>query len=299
MGDFLRPIKDLIFEEYWNIAYRFCGKDESVFASQTKPFNVLPKSKRYWYADPFLFEHMGEIYLFVEMFDNKTEKGLIGVSKLCDEGFGKPDVVLEEDFHLSYPYVFEENGEIYMMPETMGDGCVQLYRAVSFPDKWEKHSVLVEEKGLVDTVICGDWLISSRVTNPAKKETQLQLYRKSTGEAHPTNGSVSADQITRGAGRIFEHEGRPIRPAQNCLNGVYGAGLIFYCIDELSDSEYKETKVFSLDPEQIKLIKGSPAQGVHTYARCGRVEIADVKNYRFNLKRLCWILGKYVGKFKR
>lgn len=292
----MRPIKDILREEYWNIAYRFCDGKESLLDGKSGAFAVLPESKRYWYADPFLFENDGKMYLFVEMFDNVTEKGLIGVSVLGKNGFSVPEVVLEESFHLSYPYVFKDGGEIYMMPETMGDGCVQLYKAVDFPDTWQKHSVLANEKGMVDTVICGDWLIASRVTDSAQKETQLQLFRKDTGIPHTANGDIKADQISRGAGRLFEHNGKLIRPAQNCLKGIYGAGLVFYSVDEISDDCYRETEVFRLEPSQIKLVKGSPAEGVHTYARCGNVEIVDIKKNRFNFKRVCWILSRYLGR---
>ena len=282
----MRPVKDILREEYWNIAYRFSGDSEA--------FAVLPESKRYWYADPFLFEHGGKTYLFVEMFDNVTEKGLIGVSMLGEKGFGAPEAVLEESFHLSYPYVFEEGGEIYMMPETMGDGCVQLYKAADFPYKWQKHSVLINEKGLVDTVICDKWLVASRVTDPVKKETQLQLFDRYTGKPHPVNSSVQCNQISRGAGRIFERNGKLIRPAQNCSDGVYGAGLVFYTVDKISDTDYSETEAYRLEPSQIKLIKGSPAEGVHTYARCGIVEIVDIKKQRFNLRRILWIVAKKI-----
>jgi len=290
----VRPVKDILREEYWNIAYRLCGEGETLLDGNAASFSVLPESKRYWYADPFLFEYCGKTYLFVEMFDNVTEKGLVGVSVLGEKGFSVPEVVLEESFHLSYPYVFEENGEIYMMPETMGDGCIQLYKAVDFPYKWQKHSVLADEKGMVDTVICDKWLIASRVTDPAKKETQLQLFDRYTGEPHPVNKSLQSNQISRGAGRLFERNGKLIRPAQNCSGGVYGAGLVFYSVDEISDTSYSETEVFRLEPSRIKLLKGSPAEGVHTYARCGDVEIVDIKKHRFNFRRILWIVAKKI-----
>ncbi len=288
----LRPIKEILREEYWNIAYRFCSDGETLLDGKCDAFSVLPESKRYWYADPFLFEHGGKVYLFVEMFDNVTEKGLIGVSVLCKDGFSVPKVVIEESFHLSYPFVFEENGEIYMMPETMDDGCIQLYRAVDFPEKWEKKSVLVREKGMVDAVICGEWLIASRVTDTVSKETQLQLFNRQTGEAHPINESVQGNQTSRGAGRIFNYGDKQVRPAQNCLNGVYGAGLVFYSVDEISDVSYSETEIFRLEPSQVKLKSGSPAEGVHTYARCGTVEVVDIKKHRLNFRRVLWIVAK-------
>ncbi len=292
----MRPLKEILREEYWNIAYRFCGDGETLPDGKGDVFAVLPESKRYWYADPFLFEHGGKVHLFVEMFDNVTEKGLIGVSVLAGDSFSVPEVILEESFHLSYPYVFEDGGEIYMMPETMGDGCIQLYKAISFPDKWEKCKVLVREKGMVDTVVLGKWLVTSRITDPVKKETQLQLFDRYTGKAHPMNETLQNNRISRGAGRIFEYGGKTVRPAQNCLDGVYGAGLVFYSINEISDDSYIESELLRLDPSQIKLKSGAPAKGVHTYARCGNVEIVDIKKHRSNLKRICWILSRYLGR---
>ena len=90
----MRPVKDILREEYWNIAYRLCGEGDTLLDGNAASFSVLPESKRYWYADPFLFEYCGKIYLFVEMFDNVTEKGLVGVSVLGEKGFSVPEVVL-------------------------------------------------------------------------------------------------------------------------------------------------------------------------------------------------------------
>jgi hypothetical protein len=57
------------------------------------------------------------------------------------------EIVLREKFHLSYPYVFEEDGEAYMVPECGGSGGIQLYRADRFPDRWVNVSTLVKGEG--------------------------------------------------------------------------------------------------------------------------------------------------------
>lgn len=288
----MRPLKEIFIEEYWNIAFRRYSTDDTVVDADKKAyyFDELKATKRYWYADPFLFEKNGKTYLFVEMFDNVKEKGLIGYSEFIDGKFTQPQVVLEESFHLSYPYVFEENGIIYMMPETRGDECIQLYRAKKFPTEWVKDRVVVKIKDAVDTVIDGDDIITSVITSPAEMKTQLEIFNIKTGKPSFVNPVKAADQTSRGAGRIVEHKGKQLRPAQNCTNANYGSGLIFYEINK-SGNSYNEKKYSELFPSQIISGKDT-AFGVHTYARTKEIEIVDVKKKRFNLKRILWIISK-------
>ncbi len=284
----MRPIKEIFFEEYWNIAFRETGENDFAFINKNKTFNSLRENKRYWYADPFLFRYKGEIWLFVEAFDNKTEKGAIACMKYEDGDFTNPEIVLEEDFHLSYPYVYEENGEVFMMPETMEDGCIQIYKADDFPKKWVKHKTLIEIENAVDTVICGDKLITSVVTDSYEKRVDVDIYDINTGKYIKSLHKNS--QHARGAGKIFLAEGKNIRPAQNCTNGVYGAGLVFYHIEE-KDGGFSEEQIYTLAPEDFN-VKSKSVEGVHTYARSDNLEILDFKCKRFNLRRILWIIQK-------
>ncbi len=289
----MRPIKELFFEEYWNIGYRKFNKDDTVVsAGRSCCFNLLKAGYRYWYADPFLFEKEGKIYLFVEMFDNKTEKGLIGVSEWNGEFFSEPRVVLEEPFHLSYPYVFEKDGEIYMMPETQQDGCIQLYKCIHFPDAWKKDRVLVKISNAVDTVIINDYLLTSVVDSAVDKTTHLEMYSFDNGEPYKYNPLNTPDSKTRGAGRPFVFKDKLVRPAQDCSGGNYGKGLYFYEIS-FENNVYSEKMISHIDISNIRTDKISPT-GLHTYAQCGDIEIVDIKSKRFNLRRLLWIISKKI-----
>lgn len=284
----MRPIKELLLEEYWNIAFREAKENDFVFVNKNKDFRTLKESKRYWYADPFLFEYEGEIWLFTEAFDNKTEKGLIACSKYENGTFSFPKIVLEEDFHLSYPFVYEENGEVFMIPETSADGCIQLYKAVNFPEKWVKHKELVRVENAVDTVVYGKKLITSVVTDSSEKRVDIDIYAMN-GEL--VMKSLHKDsQQARGAGRVVSVDGNDIRPAQDCTGGVYGAGLVFYQIEE-KDGKFSETQMYKLSPKDFR-IGDQKAEGVHTYARTKNIEVLDFKRRRLNLRRILWIVQK-------
>ncbi len=291
-GLFLRPLHELLLEDYWTVGFRFYqGEEDSVLGGQgKKAFSFLKADARYWYADPFLFEKDGRTFLFVEMFDNKTELGCIGCSEFIDGCFQKPAVVLREAFHLSYPFVFEEDGRILMMPETSGDGCIQLYECTHFPDQWQKQKVLVRRPGAVDTVLTGSCLITSVVDSAAQKTTHLEFYDYPSGRKIETETRFEPDQTSRGAGRVFLHGGEPIRPSQNGTGGEYGRGVFFNQIIRLGE-DYAERRIASLTPDELETGR-IKATGLHTYARNDSIEVVDIKSQRFNIRRLLWILAK-------
>jgi hypothetical protein len=70
-------------------------------------------------ADPFLFQDQDGWYLFFEVFDRDTFQGDIGLATSMDGlQWNYDSIVLNEEFHLSYPDVFEYQGTYYMLPET-------------------------------------------------------------------------------------------------------------------------------------------------------------------------------------
>ncbi|MEI9904226.1 MAG: hypothetical protein WDN06_09755 [Asticcacaulis sp.] len=43
---------------------------------------------------------------------------------------------MRQPYHLSYPSLIRDGGEIYMLPEAHRSGKLTLYRAERFPDRW-------------------------------------------------------------------------------------------------------------------------------------------------------------------
>ena len=61
--------------------------------------------------------------------------------------------VIEEPYHLSYPFLFEFEGELYMIPEKARATRVDLYRCVAFPYQWELVKTLIEGFALADSTL--------------------------------------------------------------------------------------------------------------------------------------------------
>lgn len=292
----MRPVKDLIVEEYWNIAFREYTQDDTVVNASDKKtkFKLLKTSKRYWYADPFLFEKDGKTFLFVEAFDNVTEVGVIAYSEYINGSFTEPEVVLRESFHLSYPYVFEKDGKVYMMPETHEDNCIQLYEAIDFPKKWEKADVMVKNVDAVDTVIENGLFIASLICPEKDMTVDLAVFDMD-GNEMPYSPVYKNSLEKRGAGICFDRKGDRIRPSQGCLNNVYGGKVILNKIIKCDAEGYEEIPVAEITPNDIDIPVSETPSGIHTYARSSKIEIVDVKLKRYNAQRLMWIARKKLG----
>src|SRR5690606_18902655 len=91
--------------------------------------------------------YQSKLYMFFEILDKSIGRGVIGLATSQDgEKWNYEKVVLKENFHLSYPYVFEHNNNFYMIPETCEAGKVILYKAKQFPYEWEETSTLLQGK---------------------------------------------------------------------------------------------------------------------------------------------------------
>lgn len=89
-------------------------------------------------ADPFAILVDGVWHLFFEMTRRGSADAVIGCARSRDLlSWQILGTVLETGHHLSYPFVFEHGGEIFMMPESKRARNVTIYRAVDFPHRWE------------------------------------------------------------------------------------------------------------------------------------------------------------------
>ena len=87
---------------------------------------------------------------------------------------------MKEKFHLSYPHIFKDNNEYYMIPETMEDSSIRLYKAINFPMKWEFKKTLISNISAVDTTTLfyknKVWLFTNIAKNGASDWEELYLF---------------------------------------------------------------------------------------------------------------------------
>jgi hypothetical protein len=203
-----------------------------------------------------------------------------------ESGVCRPPVkVLERDYHLSYPLLFEWHGELYMIPESGDNRTVELYRCTDFPTGWEFVRNLMEGIEAYDSTVLhqnGRWWIFANVVEErgASSWDELFLFHSESLLAnewipHRLNPVVSDVRRARPAGAIIREEGRLYRPSQDC-SVRYGYAVRINEITRLSVDEYEETESVSIVPDGSNHIIGT-----HTYARAGNLTVLDALRPRW------------------
>jgi hypothetical protein len=220
-------------------------------------------------ADPFMIRKGQEHYMFFEVMNRKPKEGNQGDIGYAQSSDGKhweyKKMVLDEPFHLAYPYVFEWNGDYYLIPETSQDLSVSLYKANVFPDQWEYQGALLNGYRYVDPSIFrhqGKWWLF--VTTPASNVLNLYYANDLLGEwkPHPMNPLVKFDRnIARPGGRVITYDNRLFRITQDD-EPSYGLQVFAFEITELSETSYQE-RIVSEKPLVTMTGKGWNAAGMH------------------------------------
>ncbi len=269
----------------WAIAWR---KGAPAPAAETlhipvDAFTCLPDDGKRYYADPFVLVRGGIAHVFCEEVPFATNKGVISHFTIDEDGNAStPRAVLERPYHLSYPFVFEREGEVWMIPESSANRTVELYRAERFPDRWVKHATLFDDVLADDATLLEKdgrlWLFASIRDWQASSWDALGLFHAGslTGpwRAHCANPVVLDPSSARPAGAVFKRNGELIRPAQDCALG-YGRGLAFCRIDRLDEEGFAQSVLARAEP----LTRS--AHGLHTYNRAGPFELIDLFGSRW------------------
>lgn len=278
-------VQKRFFREQWFLALRRrTGSAASVDAVDARGFTIVKPPRSRFYADPFLFERNGRTYLFFEDYPFALGKGLISCCELQADGSpGEPRVVLERAYHLSYPFLFEHHGEVYMIPETQDNRTIEMYRAKEFPYSWEFHKVLMQDVTAADTTLLQHhgkwWLFTAGVLDSHSLNDMLCVFFSDSPfgpwKAHPKNPVVSDPRRARPAGCLYFDNGQLIRPGQDCSNG-YGYAVQLHRIERLTESEYEETPLERITPDWI------PAnRGTHTLNQTGTYQVLDARSLIF------------------
>jgi hypothetical protein len=282
-----RAFEKLSSFDQWIIAYRF-DRDEFKY--------LIPPVGRFW-ADPFQVKVDGRYYIFFEDYVNSAGRAHIAVVEVDRNGIvSGPTEVLKLDCHLSYPFVFEWQGDYYMIPETGERNVVELYRASSFPFKWEPVKVLLEAPSPLDTTLIevnGTWLMFVNIEEDgvAVNWDELHLYHSDSPlgpwKPHARNPIVSDVRFARPAGRLFWSNGVLYRPSQDS-SLRYGYATIINIVTEISPSAYKETPVLKISPDWDNDIIG-----VHTVNLLDEMTVIDclMRRRKFGNVRLPSVRG--------
>lgn len=205
----------------------------------------LPKGARYEFgaADPFLING----YVFAEIYDKdgweNGKRGCIAVAKHGDTLKFEP--IIKENFHMSFPHVFNHKSTWYMIPETYQSRNIRLYKADKFPYKWKfiKNIFPIDGIDSIPFKLNNTWYLftTSQKTNIT---FILSTDNFPTGKWKIVKKNILPKKF-RGGGNALYHNGQILLPVQEpCTGrGRYGCDLDLYKVaGDLSMTKYKKIK---------------------------------------------------------
>jgi len=268
------------YAPHWHVGWRYAG-DADVWRTgdlSGPQWKVLGDPGHRFYADPFPVKWQGRTFVFFEDLDHRVGKGIISAIEFDGSGpIGTVEPVLEEPWHLSYPFLIEDNGELWMIPESSAQRDVAVYKCVCFPDRWERHCTLLSGLELADVTITRHhglyYLFGAWRDGTAGYSDTLAIYHAETlfgpWQPHASNPVLMDRATARPAGNFVNIDGRLWRPVQDCTNG-YGAALGLAEVLELSPTAFRQEIRHALKPGPVW-----PGRKLHTLNRCGQLEVID------------------------
>jgi hypothetical protein len=252
-------------------------------------------------ADPFGLWRDGRLHVFVETYDYRVRIGTIEVLTY-DAGFRllSREPALSEPWHLSYPQVWEAEGETWMLPEAHRSGGLTLYRAVDFPTRWEPaHRLALDHVAVDATPLWHDglwWLFYTSATRDPDKMGALHIsYAERLAgpwHPHPLNPVRLDKGSARPGGTARVIDGMVVLPVQDCSD-TYGGAM-------------RALRFSVLTPDRAEMAAGdritaAPSfapyvEGFHTMAAAGDVTLIDVKRTELSAHGLAIEIARHTRK---
>lgn len=220
----------------------------------------VPNPPGSYLADPFLVERDGRTVCYVEEFDLKSEHGRISWLDLGD-GTDTPEycgTLIEEPYHMSFPFTFEYQGQLYMVPETFEAGEISLYGCLEFPDRWERTGTLMDNVEASDTMIfeqAGRWWMLTNLRPEGALDFFSRLYvfwsdnpTSSGWTPHPLNPVIIDADGGRNGGLLRDGDDQIFRVGQEQSLMTYGAGWSVSLIRALDPQQYDESTLTTAKP---------------------------------------------------
>ncbi len=283
VGRSIRKVAIAVFpyRERWSVSYSFTGWRDAVLWRAITP---KPPAGRFL-ADPFVWQHEGKTFCLVEDYSFREKKGRISAFQIDKHGITQPEAVLVEPFHLSFPFLFEFDGTIYMCPECCASRQIRLYRSIAFPHKWEFVKAIMTDVSASDTMLFekgGRWWMLTNLERTGRGDYRSELYLFSAASPlseswvpHPANPIKIDPAGARNAGLLRDGD-KLYRAGQVQGFDQYGVGIRLFEICSLSLDGYRERLIAEIRPEFREGLLGT-----HHISSTGAVTVVDSYRHEF------------------
>ena len=229
--------------------------------------NFIDNPENKFLADPFIISKNNKNYCFLESYDYLLDKGTIDVYELTKNNSNFLGTAIEEEFHLSFPYLFETENEIYLIPESSKNRDIRIYKSTEFPLKWKLEKVIIDDIDASDSIILYHdnlwWLLTNvDELGLGDHNYQMNIYYSNNllskdWKPHKLNPVILNPSYGRNGGFLKKDENL-FRVAQKYgFNQKYGEGITIRKIQELTKDSYVEEEIALYDNFYSDSILGS------------------------------------------
>lgn len=251
------------------------------------------KSADTYPADPFALQTDKGLRIFFEKYDYKKQNACIS-SVMYEEtkGFFNEKPVISDNSHRSFPFIFENGGKIYLIPEQIETGRTDLYEWDETQESLQYINTLLNEP-LADPVLYYYnnvwWLFGSKPGKNINNTLDLYFSHTFSGEfkPHPQNSIVCNPTGARMAGNLVSKNGKLFRPGQDS-HIYYGQRICMFEIIQMTETSYTERFSRYIRPHKNSNLR----KGIHTLNICPPYIIFDGKQNVFSVHG-------FLHRFKR
>jgi hypothetical protein len=247
-------------------------------------------------ADPFGWQQGDTLHVFAEALDYRTRHGTIerwsfdATGRLLE---ARP--ALRENWHLSYPLVFEAEGAVWMLPEAHRSGGLTLYRGDDALEHWQPEVQIVLDAAPVDATPLWHedrWWLFYTPAGLSPPRLHVAWAQRLTGpwHPHPLNPVRIDATAARPAGRAVVLGGRVMLPVQDCSE-TYGGAVRPLWIERLNEREFSASASAALT---LPPGAGVYHDGMHTLSACGDWTLFDVKRVDRSGRGLLFDLQRWL-----
>lgn len=244
-----------------------------------KPIHFIrirnPYYRECWFADPFILD-VTESYVFIlaEAVWYSTGKGRIAKLTVDKERMEicKVEIILEEPWHLSFPFIIRDKGKIYVCPESANSGKLFMYELMESHGSTRLSRV---------ATVCNDVIWDSIITNVRGEQRMLtcrsndfalDIYKMDEERKVfiYDYSLTSTKQNMRMAGDVFHYKDIDYLPTQISDKIHYGKAV------EIKQINDNNGRIGLSSLRKIKPPHGLLIEGLHTFNFYKGVIVVDI-----------------------
>lgn len=274
-----RLIRDAILASFTREQWVLCLAAAKPQVEQDSKKLIRPPIDRFW-ADPFIASVGGRDWVVFEELVFANNVGRLCALQLSATGdpVGEPLVIMKQPYHLSYPFCFRAEGQLYMIPESSANRSVDLYVNEGEIDRWRKVSTLLQGERIADASVIHFeglwWMFATRADAGASMHDELHVFwaerLEGPWQAHTQNPVKIDAKSARPAGTMWIEEGCIHRPVQDCSR-IYGGDVRIQRVEVLSKTTFLEFDLGSVTMQGVR-----NGLGFHTLSSLGDLRSIDM-----------------------